>query len=163
MKKIFYLVLSIVLISCGSRRTITSTTHVEKDSIYNSVKVDSSFKTKQLSDNSIKTTSLENFTLLVTPLDLTREFTFEGKTYKNVSLTVSNTKVNTLDKKNISIGETQGNKVRQTDKGKVSIKKKEKHKNSHRQSLDFRFLWILLAIPIYFIYRKFKRKTLVEN
>ena len=95
MKHIFILV-SLFLIGCASRKVDIKTTDIKKDSLVET-KID-------LTENKVKDSTAETNTktiinideIIIKPLDSCKEFIVEGKTYKNVVLSYKKTKTNTL-------------------------------------------------------------------
>jgi hypothetical protein len=153
MKHIFILV-SLFLIGCASRKVDIKTTDIKKDSLV---------ETKiELTENKVKDSTAETNTktiinideIIIKPLDSLKEFIVEGKTYKNVVLSYKKTKSNTLFNNKIKLSENTLKHVKTDSKIKTSVKENIKEKQIDKKANYFVYLWFILGIIIlYLIWR----------
>jgi hypothetical protein len=153
MKHIFILV-SLFLIGCASRKVDIKTTDIKKDSLVET-KID-------LTENKVKDSTAETNTktiinideIIIKPLDSLKEFIVEGKTYKNVVLSYKKTKSNTLYNNKIKLSENTLKHVKTDSKIKTSLKENIKEKQIDKKANYFVYLWFILGIIIlYLIWR----------
>jgi hypothetical protein len=143
MKQIIILLFSISLLSsCGSRKVVIE--EVEKDSLSQiSTKIVTKEDIKIETKNDIIT---DEFT--ITPLDTCKDIVVNGIKYKNVVLSYKKTKDNSLH--------TEQKKVsKKEDKKQITkVEVKEDKKKVKRESNPFLpFLWLLIPIIIYILWR----------
>ena len=153
MKHIFILV-SLFLIGCASRKVDIKTTDIKKDSLV---------ETKiELIENKVKDSTAETNTktiinideIIIKPLDSLKEFIVEGKTYKNVVLSYKKTKSNSLYNNKIKLSENTLKHVKTNSKIKTSVKENIKEKQIDKKANYFVYLWFILGIIIlYLIWR----------
>ena len=153
MKHIFILV-SLFLIGCASRKVDIKTTDIKKDSLV---------ETKiELTENKVKDSTAETNTktiinideIIIKPLDSLKEFIVEGKTYKNVVLSYKKTKSNSLYNNKIKLSENTLKHVKTDSKIKTSVKENIKEKQIDKKANYFIYLWFILGIIIiYLIWR----------
>ena len=155
---ILAILIVIFLTSCGSRKvsksnvTLTDSQSVEKTSI------DSSKTSKNTSSNVQITENKELNEFVLEPIDTSKEFIYNDKKYKNVRLTHRNIKSNTNIDKVVKVSEIKQNNVKTSSK---EIKEKKVNvitKDIHREQSYWWLLWLLLLIPAYFVWQKFKDK-----
>ena len=153
MKQIFILV-SLVLIGCASRKVDVKKIEVKKDSLVET-KID-------LTENKVKDSVVEtniNKTvyfdeIIIKPIDSLKEFIVEGKTYKNVVLSYKKTKSNSLYNNKIKLSENTLKHVKTDSKIKTSVKENIKEKQIDKKANYFIYLWFILGIIIiYLIWR----------
>ena len=153
MKHIFILV-SLFLIGCASRKVDIKTTDIKKDSLVET-KID-------LTENKVKDSTAETNTktivnideIIIKPLDSLKEFIVEGKTYKNVVLSYKKTKSNSLYNNKIKLSENTLKHVKTDSKIKTSVKENIKEKQIDKKANYFVYLWFILGIIIlYLIWR----------
>jgi hypothetical protein len=143
MKQIIILLFSISLLSsCGSRKVVVE--EVKKDSL-------SQISTKIATDEVVKTETKNNVVtdeFTITPLDTCKDIVVNGIKYKNVVLKYKKTKDNSLH--------TEQKKVsKKEDKKQITkVEVKEDKKKVKRESNPFLpFLWLLIPIIIYILWR----------
>jgi hypothetical protein len=143
MKQIIILLFSISLLSsCGSRKVVIE--EVKKDSL-------SQISTKIVTDEVVKTETKNNVVtdeFTITPLDTCKDIVVNGIKYKNVVLKYKKTKDNSLH--------TEQKKVsKKEDKKQITkVEVKEDKKKVERESNPFLpFLWLLIPIIIYILWR----------
>ena len=153
MKAIFILV-SLFLIGCASRKVDIKTTDIKKDSLVET-KID-------LTENKVKDSTAETNTktiinideIIIKPLDSLKEFIVEGKTYKNAVLSCKKTKTFTLSNKKVKVSENTLKHVKTDSKIKTSVKENIKEKQIDKKANYFVYLWFILGIIIlYLIWR----------
>ena len=153
MKQIFILV-SLVLIGCASRKVDVKKIEIKKDSLVET-KID-------LTENKVKDSTAETNIktiinideIIIKPLDSLKEFIVEGKTYKNVVLSYKKTKSNTLFNNKIKLSENTLKHVKTDSKIKTSVKENIKEKQIDKKANYFVYLWFILGIIIlYLIWR----------
>jgi len=156
MKHIFILV-SLFLIGCASRKVDIKTTDIKKDSLV---------ETKiELTENKVKDSTAETNTktiinideIIIKPLDSLKEFIVEGKTYKNVVLSYKKTKSNTLYNNKIKLSENTLKHVKTDSKIKTSVKENIKEKQIDKKANYFVYLWFILGIIILYLIWRSKR------
>jgi hypothetical protein len=154
MKHILYIVCSLFLFSCASRKVDLKVTEVKKDSLVET-KID-------LTENKVKdSTSVTNIKtiidideIIIKPLDTCKEFIVDGKHYKNVVLSYKKTKSNSLYNNNIKVSENTLKHVKTDIKVKTSSKENIKEKKIDKKANYFIYLWFILGIIIiYLIWR----------
>jgi hypothetical protein len=144
--KIVYLLILLILTSCGSRKV--EITKQEKQVETNIV------ETKITTDSSnveIKF-NYELNTFTVEAKDNLKPFTYNGKTYFNVVLKQEHKKDNSLYRKDIKVVK---NEAKQSN---IKYKEVIKEKKVQRDSNIFKYyilLFILLLIILYYIYKKY--------
>ena len=156
MKQIFILV-SLVLIGCASRKVDVKKIEVKKDSLVET-KID-------LTENKVKDSVVEtniNKTvyfdeIIIKPIDSLKEFIVEGKTYKNVVLSYKKTKTNTLYNNKLKVSENTLKHVKTDSKIKTSSKENIKEKQIDKKANYFIYLWFILGIIILYLIWRSKR------
>lgn len=144
--KYIYLLIFIVLMSCGSRKVAVNTQEKEVET-----KIVENIVTTDSSNVEIKFNyELDIFT--VEAKDNLKPFTYNGKSYFNVVLRHENKKDNSLYKKDIKVVKNES---------KVSnIKSKEviKQKNIERDNYNVKYyiiFFIILLLIIYYILKRY--------
>lgn len=144
--KYIYLLIFIVLMSCGSRKVAVNTQEKEVET-----KIVENIVTTDSSNVEIKFNyELDIFT--VEAKDNLKPFTYNGKTYFNVVLRHENKKDNSLYKKDI--------KVVKNERKQSNIKSKEviKQKNIERDNYNIKYyiiFFIILLLIIYYILKRY--------
>ena len=154
MKKILFILVSILLLSCGSRKV--NKTHLEekKDSV-SVVNVKTEIKTNENTEinNNFKIDKTED-EIIIEPIDNSLPFIVNSKIYKNVKIRHKKTKDNSL---HINQKKVSKNALKQQIKhskqvvstSKVFVEKKIEKK----ESLVKYFYLFLLLILLYLIFR----------
>jgi uncharacterized protein YcfL len=146
-KLILLFLITFLIVGCGTRKTQQTKTDV---------------KTKEVTtDNSVIETKTDTNTKVIDctltdeieiiPIDNTKEIVVNGKTYKNVRLKSKKTKNNVTTNKVEKVAKKQQNAIKIKSKAIIEVKQKETERNSN-------YWWLLLLIPIYLLYRKYKHK-----
>jgi hypothetical protein len=155
--KPIYILVSLFLIGCASRKVDIKTTDIKKDSLVET-KID-------LTENKVKDSTAETNTntiinideIIIKPLDSLKEFIVEGKTYKNVVLSYKKTKSNTLSNNKIKLSENTLKHVKTDSKIKTSVKENIKQKQIDKKANYFIYLWFILGIIILYLIWRSKR------
>ena len=95
MKQIFILV-SLVLFSCGARKTNTTSIDIKKDSIVETKIKVVTIENKIKTDSTNITTKVDIDEITFIPVNSSKEIVVEGKRYKNVILKIKKSKANSL-------------------------------------------------------------------
>lgn len=152
--KPIYILVSLLLFSCASRKVDIKVQEVKKDSLVET-KID-------LTENKVKDSIAETNTrtiinideIIIKPIDSLKEFIVEGKTYKNVVLSYKKTKTNILYNNKIKLSENTLKHVKTNSKIKTSVKENIKEKQIDKKANYFIYLWFILGIIIiYLIWR----------
>lgn len=154
MKKQIFILVSLVFISCGSRKVTKIHTEEKKDSI-SITDLKTEIKTNENTEqNNISKIDKTEDEFIIEPIDNSKEIIVNGKTYKNVKIRHKKTKDNSLHinqkkvSKNALKRQIKHNK-QVVSTSKVFIEKKIDKK----ESLVKYFYYILLIILLYIIYK----------
>ena len=147
MKYILILV-SLALLSCGSRKVDIQRTTIKKDSVaITEVKVITVETAEKIDSTNIHTT-IDNNEIIITPIDSSKAIVVDGKNYKNVVLRIKKSRVNTLYTNN----KKESNNKRTDSTAVVKVNKTEKvsgkNKTIDRKTSYWWILWLLLLILI---------------
>ena len=160
MKAIFILV-SLILFSCASRKVNTQISEVKKDSLFEKI-VDIKIETKKDTDSETNiNTFIDSDEIIIKPLDSLKEIIVDGKHYKNVVLTIKKTKTNSLYNNKEKVSE---NALKQQNKSiKIQTKQVENKKSKviDKKANYFIYLWFLLGLIILYLIYKYKRFFLI--
>ena len=154
MKKQIFILVSLLFLSCGSRKVTKTNLEEKKDSV-SVVDVKTEIKTNEnteINNNSKIDKTEEEF--IIEPIDTSKEIVVNGKTYKNVKIRHKKTKDNSL---HINQKKVSKNALKQQIKhnkqvvstSKVFIEKKIDKKES---LVKYFYLFILLIL-LYLIYK----------
>ena len=149
--KPIYILVSLLLFSCASRKVDIKVQEVKKDSLVET-KID-------LTENKVKDSTAETNTrtiinideIIIKPIDSLKEFIVEGKTYKNVVLSYKKTKTNTLYNNKVKVSENTLKHVKTDSKIKTSSKENIKEKQIDKKANYFIYLWFILGIIIIYV------------
>jgi len=157
--KISIIICGALFFSCASRKVDINKTEIKKDSLVEkliTIKDTISEKKESKINYSIFSDINE---ITIKPIDTSKAIEINGIKYKNVVLSVKNSKVNSLynkeeiTSKNVSKITTEKNKTHLTTKENIKEKKVNKKANY------FVYLWLLILPLIYFLYRSIKFKA----
>ena len=156
MKAIFILV-SLILFSCGSRKVAIQ--EIKKDSLK---QIETKIVTEEIKKiDTEKETNINTFVysdeILLTPIDSSKEIIVDGKTYKNVVLSIKKTKSNILYNNKEKVSENALKHVKIDIKDKTLVKENIKVKNIDRKANYFIYLWFILGIIILYLIWRNKR------
>ena len=153
MKKIKYIfiILSLILVSCGSRKVSKTTIEEKKDST-SVVDIKTNIETKEtieLNTNSkIDTTTDE---IIIEPVDNTKEIIVNGKTYKNVKIRHKKTKDNSLHTNQKKVSKNALKQQTEHNKQVVSNRKTFVEKKIDKKESLIKYLYILFLLIILYI------------
>jgi len=144
--KPIYILVSLILFSCGSRKVAIQET--KKDSLKQiKTKIVTKEETNISIENDIYT---DEFT--ITPLDTLKDIVVNGITYKNVVLRYKKVKDNSLHIENKIVSKNE------LKKELIKTSFKEFKKEIDKKANYFIYLWLLLIPVVYYIYKKLREK-----
>ena len=152
--KAIYILVSLILFSCGSRKVAIQ--EIKKDSLK---QIETKIVTEEIKKiDTEKETNINTFVysdeILLTPIDSSKEIIVDGKTYKNVVLSIKKTKSNILYNNKEKVSENALKHVKIDSKIKTSSKENIKEKQIDKKANYFIYLWFILGIIIiYLIWR----------
>lgn len=158
MKKHLYILVSLVLLSCGSRKVQVNTSEIKKDSIVTTTQIDSSKSIKTTDDNTNINFNTEETEISIIPLDSTKEIKVNGKTYFNVKLRIKKRKDNTTYQNTNKVAKIDLKHVIKHTEAKSSTKQNTKVKNIDRKESILNYWWILLLIILIYLFYKWQSK-----
>ena len=154
MKKLFYILVSLLFISCGARKVTQTKTEEKKDSI-SVISVKTNIETNENTEinNNSKIDKTED-EFIIEPIDNTQEIVVNGKTYKNVKIRHKKTKDNSLHINQKKVSKNALKQQIRHSKQVVSTSKVLKEKKiDKKESLVKYFYLFILLILLYLIYR----------
>jgi len=154
MKKLIYILVSIVFISCGSRKVSKTNLEEKKDSV-SVVDVKTEIKTNENTEinNNSKIDKTED-EIIIEPIDNTKEIVVNGKTYKNVKIRHKKTKDNSLHTNQKKVSKNALKQQIKHSKQVVSTSKVLKEKKiEKKESLVIYFYYLIIFIILYIIYK----------
>lgn len=154
MRKLIYILVSLLFISCGSRKVNKSNLEEKKDSVSVvdvKTKIKTNENTVENNNSKIDKTSDE---IIIEPIDNNKEIVVNGKTYKNVKIRNKKTKDNSLHINQKKVSKNALKQQIKHNKQVVSTSKVLKEKKiDKKQSLVIYFYLLLLIILLYIIYK----------
>ena len=159
--KYIFIIISLLLLSCGSRKVNKTNLEEKKDSI-SVIDTKTDIKTNENTEinNNSKIDKTED-EFIIEPIDTSKEIVVDGKTYKNVKIRHKKTKDNSLHtnqkkvSKNALKQQIEHNK-QVISKRKVFVEKKIEKK----ESLVIYIYYLIILLILYVIYRY--RKTIFK-
>ena len=158
MKKHLYILVSLVLLSCGSRKVQVNTTEIKKDTSVTITQIDSSKSIKTTDDNTNIYFNTEETEISIIPLDSTKEIKVNGKTYFNVKLRIKKRKDNTTYQNTKKVAQIDLKHVIKHTEAKSSTKQNTKVKNIDRKESILNYWWILLILILIYLAYKWQNK-----
>lgn len=156
MKKQIFILVSIALMSCASRKVQINNTETKTDSI---VEHKDTIATKTIDSIYIKK-DVSTDEIIITPLDTCKSFIVDGKVYKNVVIRIKKVKDNSLYSKKktetLNASKTQTNRVT-----KASVVKTKQIDKKANLPLYFIF-YILFAIILFLAYRYLNKINILK-
>jgi len=150
---------TILLISCGSRKSTTQTEKID-------LKTDTEVKTKETDNTKTKTdvytdTEKQETTEIETiePIDNTKPSFYNGKTFTNSKITKRKTNVLSKEKNKVNQVIEKDKKVVKKERVNTKVDVKTKNKQTEKEQFNFLSLWwlyLLIALMIYIGYKKRK-------
>jgi hypothetical protein len=148
MRNKLILLLSILIVGCGSRKVNKSVTKEETQ-----ISVLDTSRTETKTDTNVKViTCFESDEITIVPIDSTKEIFVNGKTYRNVVLKHRKVKANKVVQQSKKEVKTEQKAIKTNIKKQTQIEVKQIDKEQFNFLIWF---WLILLIPIYLLYRKF--------
>jgi len=147
MRKLVFILVSILFISCASRKVQVNNTEIKTDSV---VEKKDTIAIKTVDSIYIKNDITTN-EITIQPLDTCKPFMIDGKTYKNVVIRIKNTKDNSLhtSKKTESLNASKTLRARIVKNQVIRTKKIDK-----TNILPwYLILYIIFAIALFLAYK----------
>ena len=146
-KLVLLFLITFLIVGCGTRKTQQTKTDVTTKEVTTDNSV---IETKTDTNTKVIDCTLTD-EIEIIPIDNTKEIVVNGKTYKNVRLKSKKTKNNVTTNKVEKVAKKQQNAIKIKSKASIEVKQKETERNSN-------YWWLILLIPIYLLYRKYKHK-----
>lgn len=157
-----YLILLLLLVSCGSRKVNKSNVeetinHTAEQTVVDTSKVDIN------TDLNVKVVdSSEESEICVEPLDTTKPFIYDNKVFKNAVLRIKKHKNNISTHTSEKVSEKRRNAVITTVKDKTQTQVEVTHKDIDKKESLLSYWWILLLIAIaYIAYRVYDKNKYI--
>jgi Na+-transporting methylmalonyl-CoA/oxaloacetate decarboxylase gamma subunit len=147
--KITLLILAITLVSCSTRKVAKS--EVKETTEVKAIDTTKTVTNTQKFERSVDTSTVNEFEIV--PIDITKPMVVNGKTYLNAILKRKVTKLNKVVEINEKTSQIEQKGVSKEVKQVIQTEVKQ----TERKNTKLWWLWFLLLIPIYFIYRKYLR------
>ena len=154
MKKLLFILVSIVFISCSSRKVLVDKTDIKKDSITETKVVVTKIDTTNKTDSTKVVIDTDSSEIVITPIDSSKTIIFDGKSYKNVVLKIKKNKSNTIYTNNKK--ESNIKRIDSIATAKTETKEHQVAKTKiidKKQNYWFLVWWILLILIIYLLWR----------
>ena len=148
----------LLMTSCGTRKVSKSNTETNETAKTEIVTVDSSKTTTNTNENTKIVFDVESNEFTVTPIDTSKSSQFGKVVFKNAVLKHRKVKDNTILDKNIKVAQIEQKSVKTTAKAETSKTAKQNIKVIDKKANYFWLFWLLLLIPVYFLWQKFKDK-----
>jgi ATP-dependent Zn protease len=154
MKKILFILVSIIFISCSSRKVLVDKTDIKKDSIVETKVVVTKIDTTNKTDSTKIVIDTDSSEVIITPIDSSKTIIVDGKSYKNVVLKIKKNKSNTIYTNN-----KKESNIKRIDSVATSKTKTKEHQVDKTKIIDKEqnywslFWWILLILIIYLLWR----------
>lgn len=156
MKKLIFILVSLVFISCGSRKVNKTNLEEKKDSV-SVVDVKTEIKTNENTEinNNSKIDICED-EIIIEPVDNTKEIVVNGKTYKNVKIRHKKIKDNSLHTNQKKVSKNALKQQIKHNKQVVSKRKVFVEKKIEKKESFIIYIYILLLIILLYIIYKYK-------
>jgi hypothetical protein len=154
MKKLLFILVSIVFISCSSRKVLVDKTNIKKDSIVETKVVVTKIDTTNKTDSTKVIIDTDSSEIVITPIDSSKTIIVDGKSYKNVILKIKKNKSNTIYTNN-----KKESNIKRIDSVTTSKTETKEHQVAKTKIIDkkqnylFLVWWILLILIIYLLWR----------
>lgn len=149
--KPIYILVSLVLFSCASRKVNIDKIDIKKDSVTEIKSIVKVVDTKEKTDSTNVSTTISNDEIVITPIDSCKEIIVDGKSYKNVVLKIKKNRSNTLyinNKKESNIIQKDSTGVTNT---KTSERTVAKTKQIDKKESYWWIIWLLILIIILYL------------
>jgi hypothetical protein len=158
--KYLFIIISLILVSCGSRKISKTTVEEKKDST-SVLDVKTNIETKEtieVNNNSkIDTTTDE---VIIEPVDNTKEIVVNGKTYKNVKIRHKKTKDNSLHTNQKKVSKNALKQQIKHNKQVVTASKVFVEKKIEKKESLVKYFYILLLILLLYLIYKYRFKII---
>jgi hypothetical protein len=144
--KITLLILAITLASCSTRKV--SKSEIKETTEVKAIDTTKTVTNTQKFERSVDTSTVNEFEIV--PIDITKPMVINNVEYKNAILKRKVTKLNKVVEIDTKVAEIESKGVSNEVKQVIQTEVKE----TERKNTKLWWLWFLLLIPIYFIYRK---------
>jgi hypothetical protein len=144
---ILSLILSIFTTSCSTRKV--AKTEVKETTEVKAIDTTKTVTNTQKFERSVDTSTVNEFEIV--PIDITKPMVINGRSYSNAILKRKVTKVNKVIEIDTEVAEIEQKGVSNEVKRVIETEVKQ---TERKNFLNWWWLWFLLLIPIYFIYRK---------
>jgi hypothetical protein len=160
MKKLIYILVSLLFISCGSRKVNKTTVEEKKDSV-SVVDIKTEIKTNENTEinNNSKIDKTED-EIIIEPIDNTKEIVVNGKTYKNVKIRHKKTKDNSLHINQKKVSKNALKQQIKHSKQVVSTSKVFVEKKIEKKESLVKYFYLLLLILLFYIIYKYRFKII---
>jgi hypothetical protein len=145
--KITLLILAITLVSCSTRKV--AKTEVKETTEVKAIDTSKTTTNTQKFERSVDTSTVNEFEIV--PIDITKPMVVDGKSYSNAILKRKVTKLNKVVELNEKTSQIESKGVSNEVKQVIQTEVKQ----TERKNTKLWWLWFLLLIPIYFVYRKY--------
>jgi xanthine dehydrogenase iron-sulfur cluster and FAD-binding subunit A len=145
---ILSLILSIFSTSCSTRKV--NRTEVKETTEVKTIDTTKTVTNTQKFERSVDTSTVNEFEIV--PIDITKPMVVNGKTYTNAILKRKVTKLNKVVEIDTKVAEIESKGVSNEVKQVIQTEVKQTERKNF-----LNWWWLLLLIPIYFIYRKYLR------
>jgi hypothetical protein len=149
MKHTLIILSAFVIFGCASRKVNKSET--KETTEVKEIDTTKTVTNTQKFERSVDTSTVSEFKIV--PIDITKPMVVDGKTYTNAILKRKVTKVNKVVEIDTKVAEIESKGVSNEVKQVIQTEVKQ----TERKNTKLWWLWFLLLIPIYFIYRKYLR------
>ena len=157
-----YILLLLLIVSCGSRKVNKSSVEESVQKTIEQTFVDSSKVEINKNLNVKVVDSSEESEICVVPLDTTKPFIYENKTFKNAILKIKKHKNNISTQSLEKVSEKRQNAVKTTTSDKTQTQIEVSHKDIDRKESLLSYWWILLLIAIaYIAYRVYDKNKYI--
>lgn len=157
-----YILLLLLIVSCGSRKVNKSSVEESVQKTIEQTFVDSSKVEINKNLNVKVVDSSEESEICVVPLDTTKPFIYENKTFKNAILKIKKHKNNISTQSSEKVSEKRQNAVKTTTSDKTQTQIEVSHKDIDRKESLLSYWWILLLIAIaYIAYRVYDKNKYI--
>jgi len=156
MKKIIFL--AILITSCASRKVDVNIKETKKDSLVEKIVIvkDTISEKKETKINYKIFSDINEIN--IKPIDTSKAIEINGIKYKNVVLSIKNSKVSNLYSKEETIAKNVSKSTTEKDKTHLITKEDVKEKTIDKKANYFVYLWLLLIPVFYVIYKLLIKK-----
>jgi hypothetical protein len=146
------LVLLIVLTSCSSRKVTVDKTETKKDTVIETKVIVSKTENITKKDSTSITKNTDDSEITITPIDTSKAIVINGKSYKNVILSIKKKKSNTLYTNNKK--ELSTKNIDSTANSNIKIKEQtnNRSKKVDAEKIGIQYFWILLILIIIIVW-----------